>query len=155
MSTIHSRIKEQRLKLGYTLAQIADMLNVKEATVQRYESGEIRNLKHDTIVNLANILKCSPCYLMGWNEQEPQNDIDTQYDLIISEIPILEKYIKLNSLGQEKADSYISDLIENPKYVSDAEQIDTGYASIAADTGKNGRVKAPDIDTIIALNKDE
>ena len=77
MSTIHARIKEQRLKMGYTLAQIADMLNVKEATVQRYESGEIKNLKHDTIVNLANILKCSPAYLMGWTDNTSK-DNDTQ-----------------------------------------------------------------------------
>jgi len=87
MSTIHARIKEQRLKMGYTLAQIADMLNVKEATVQRYESGEIKNLKHDTIVNLANILRCSPAYLMGWETHSDQ--VGTPYNPIIHKIPIL------------------------------------------------------------------
>ena len=149
MSTIHSRIKEQRSKLGYTLAQIADMLNVKEATVQRYESGEIKNLKHDTIVKLANILKCSPCYLMGWDEQDSQIAINIQ-----NEIPILQKYNRLNDIGQEKADTYISDLLENPKYVAEAYQGEYGYASIAADTGKGGRVPAPSLNTIIELNKD-
>lgn len=71
--TIHKRIKEQRLKHNFTLAELAEMLDVKEATVQRYESGEIKNLKHDTIIKLANIFKCSPSYLMGW-EEEPTNE---------------------------------------------------------------------------------
>lgn len=67
---LQRRIKEQRLKCGYTLAELAELIDVKEATVQRYESGEIKNIKHDTIVNLANIFKCSPAYLMGWVDQE-------------------------------------------------------------------------------------
>ena len=46
MPTIHDRLKSQRLKMGYTLAEIADIIGVKEATVQRYESGEIKNIKH-------------------------------------------------------------------------------------------------------------
>lgn len=70
MPTIHDRLKSQRLKMGYTLAEIADIIGVKEATVQRYESGEIKNIKHDTITKLAEILKCSPSYLMGWDDSE-------------------------------------------------------------------------------------
>jgi len=55
MSEITKRLKELRLKNGYTLAELAELINVKEATVQRYESGEIKNLKHDTVVKLAEI----------------------------------------------------------------------------------------------------
>ncbi len=51
-----------------TLLDVANALNVKEATVQRYESGEIKNLKHSTILELARIFKCSPSYLMGWED---------------------------------------------------------------------------------------
>ncbi len=68
MTELQKRIKELRLKRGYTLSQLADLLNVKEATVQRYESGEIKNIKHHIIVQLASILNCSPSYLMGWEE---------------------------------------------------------------------------------------
>ena len=53
MSVLQKRIKEERLKKGYTLAEIAELINVKEATVQRYESGEIKNIKHETITQLA------------------------------------------------------------------------------------------------------
>lgn len=69
MATINDRIKERRLSLNYTLLELADKLNVKEATVQRYESGAIKNIPYDTIVRLADILKCDPQYLMGWSDE--------------------------------------------------------------------------------------
>lgn len=71
MSVIHDRIKERRLALGLTLAQLADMTGVKEATAQRWESGNIKTIKYDTVEMLANILHCTPQYLMGWEEKAP------------------------------------------------------------------------------------
>lgn len=67
MGILNDRIKSMRIERGYTLAQIAELLNIKEATMQRYESGEIKNIKHETISKLANIFHCSPSYLMGWD----------------------------------------------------------------------------------------
>lgn len=71
---LNSRIKERRTALGMTLLDVANALNVKEATVQRYESGEIKNLKQKTVLELAKIFKCTPAYLMGWDE----NDCSTE-----------------------------------------------------------------------------
>lgn len=67
MGLLNDRIKSLRIERGYTLAYVADLLGIKEATMQRYESGEIKNIKHETIAKLAEILKCSPSYLMGWD----------------------------------------------------------------------------------------
>ena len=39
--------------------------------MQRYESGQIKNIKHATIVALAEVLRCTPAYLMGW-ETDPE-----------------------------------------------------------------------------------
>lgn len=68
MSGLKERIKERRLNKEMTLMEVANKLGVKEATMQRYESGEIKNIKHETIVKLAEIFDCSPAYLMGWEE---------------------------------------------------------------------------------------
>ncbi|MBH1941682.1 helix-turn-helix domain-containing protein [Mobilitalea sibirica] len=68
MSILNERIKERRLALDMTLLQVAEALGVKEATVQRYESGEIKNIKHETIAQLAEIFHCPPGYLMGWED---------------------------------------------------------------------------------------
>lgn len=69
MGVINDRIKSRRLQLNFTLLYIADQLGVREATVQRYESGDIKNIKHETIVSLSKILRCDPAYLMGWQSE--------------------------------------------------------------------------------------
>ena len=66
MALINDRIKSRRQQLGLTLLQVAEALGVKEATAQRYESGDIKNIKHDTVLGLSRILHCDPAYLMGW-----------------------------------------------------------------------------------------
>ena len=63
---LHERIKELRTALGLTLLDVANALGVKEATVQRYESGEIKNPKHETVLEMAKLFHCTPSYLMGW-----------------------------------------------------------------------------------------
>ena len=65
-----NRIKEIRKNRELTLLQLAEMLGVSESTVQRYESGNIKNLKYETMINLAEILDCTPAYLMGWDEYD-------------------------------------------------------------------------------------
>lgn len=73
MSALNDRIKEMRKKKGLTLLEVAEYLGVKEATVQRYESGSIKNLKHETICKLADLFGCDPRYLMGWTENAPES----------------------------------------------------------------------------------
>ncbi len=65
---INHRIKQLRISAGMTLAELAEKVGVKEATAQRYESGEIKNIKHDTIRRMAKIFNCSPSYLIGWED---------------------------------------------------------------------------------------
>ena len=57
-----------------TLLEVANALGVREATAQRYESGEIKNLKQATVLEMAKIFNCSPSYLMGWEESTEKAD---------------------------------------------------------------------------------
>lgn len=68
MTRLSTILKQRRKELGLTLAQIADAMNVTEATVQRWESGNIKNIRYDKIGKLAEVLKVSPALLMGWND---------------------------------------------------------------------------------------
>ncbi len=68
-STLRDRIKQFRLAQGLTLAQVADAIGVKEATAQRYESGDIKNIKQETIFRLSELFSVSPAYLMGWTDE--------------------------------------------------------------------------------------
>jgi repressor LexA len=91
MSTINERIKERRLAANLTLDQVAKHLGVKEATVQRYESGTIKNIKHETIIALANLFKCKPSYLMGWDDQNSSLPVNEILNSGIKNILPLEK----------------------------------------------------------------
>jgi repressor LexA len=63
---LSSVLKRRRKELGLTLYQIADAMGVAEATVQRWESGNIKTIRHDKIGKLADLLQVSPAMLMGW-----------------------------------------------------------------------------------------
>lgn len=89
--TLPERLKNRRVQLGLTLLDVAEQLDTSEATVQRYESGNIKNIPHEKIVDLAKILNCTPSYLMGWDEL-PNNILPEgakPYNPIIHRIPIL------------------------------------------------------------------
>ena len=68
MSELNKRLHDMRIARGLTLLEMAEQLGVKEATMQRYESGAIKNIKHETIAAMAGILGCTPAYLMGWDD---------------------------------------------------------------------------------------
>ena len=50
-------MRVRRLELGLTQREIADRVGVTEATVSRWESGDIRNMRRDKIAALARATK--------------------------------------------------------------------------------------------------
>lgn len=74
--TFSKRLKTARENKGITLAELGRLINKTEATVQRYESGNIKNLKNDTIESIAKALNVSPSFLMGWDDKETSESID-------------------------------------------------------------------------------
>lgn len=67
--TVGERIKNRREKLGLSVEEVARKLNKHRATVYRYESNEIETLPIDVLEPLAVVLRTSPAYLMGWEDQ--------------------------------------------------------------------------------------
>lgn len=115
MAIINDRLKERRLVLGLTLLEVANFIGVKEATVQRYESGAIKNIKHETIAKLSEILKCSPAYIMGWEDsivipkenQFPLTDLEKNIIRIFRTLSPGERDMFLRSIGLEQMSSSI------------------------------------------------
>lgn len=87
--TLGERIKQKRIENKMTLLDVANLIGVKEATVQRYESGEIKNLKQNTIAKLAEIFGTPPAYLMGWEEKNDKLPPEAFDDHPAHKIPIL------------------------------------------------------------------
>ena len=63
-------IKKRRKELHLTLKDVADYIGVSEATISRYETGDIANMGRDKIAALAKVLKLSPGIIAGYDEEE-------------------------------------------------------------------------------------
>ncbi len=62
---IIERIKNRRKELGYSYQVLANKTNMSKSTLQRYETGAIKNIPLDKLKVLANALEVSPTYLLG------------------------------------------------------------------------------------------
>lgn len=67
---ISKKIKELRLKKDLTLEQVGDYVGVSKATVLKWESGHIKNMRRDKIVKLSEVLGITPGELIGWESSE-------------------------------------------------------------------------------------
>lgn len=80
---VGERIKYRRKQLGLSAEQIAAELGVSPATVYRYESNEIMNMRIDKLEPIAKALCTTPAYLMGWDDtadvQASDNDAGLCY----------------------------------------------------------------------------
>lgn len=97
--TIQERIRTQREAIGLSMREVANALGLSPSTVSRYENGNIDNMGIDKIESLAKVLRCSPGYLMGWeNTPTPLTGSDLSYD----EARFLVLFRSLNADGQHK-----------------------------------------------------
>lgn len=64
-------IFDRRTALSLTQKDVADYVGVSEATVSRWESGHIDNMRRDRIAKLAKVLQISPLVIMGVDEPAP------------------------------------------------------------------------------------
>lgn len=60
------RIRSRREALGMTQTELADALSTTKQNIYKYENGIISNIPSDKIEAMAEILKTTPAYLMGW-----------------------------------------------------------------------------------------
>ena len=68
--SIGERLRRRRSELGMTLEEVAVLVGVTRATVQKYENGIIGNIPSDKIERLSAALRTTPAALMGWTEAE-------------------------------------------------------------------------------------
>ena len=61
-------LRAKRIELGLTIYEVADAVGVRAATVSRWESGDIENMRRDKIESLAKVLGISPLVILGYEE---------------------------------------------------------------------------------------
>lgn len=80
MDIILERIQNRRKDLGYSYQNLADKTGISKSTLQRYETGAIKNIPLDKLEILANALHTNPAYLMGWEDNPiDYGEIDDVY----------------------------------------------------------------------------
>jgi len=124
---IGTKLKKLRESAGYTLEFVGKVVGVSRATVQRYESGEIKNIPLDKIAKLTTLYNVSMVKLLELEvkghdgescEFNKLVDIsDTRY-LKAEEVSLLAAFEKLNEEGKNKLLGLAYDLCDIPKYTS-------------------------------------
>lgn len=75
LSETARRLHQRRTELSLSLQQLAERTGMSRSTLQRYETGGIRNLPVDKLRVLSDALQTTPEWLMGLPqsaEQDPE-----------------------------------------------------------------------------------
>ena len=117
--SVGNTIKKLRLNKGMTQAELGALLGVKKAAVQKWESGQVQNLKHSTIRSLCEIFDVNPIvFVFESNEIFNSERVKHQLGLIEevqktygkNVVSIMEIFIELDEVNQSKVLDYAYDL---------------------------------------------
>ena len=113
------RIKERRISKGFTQEELGKKIGLQKSAIAKYENGRVKNIKRSVIENMAEVLECSPCYLMGWGS-DLKNSIRDHADRKQMG-RLLDYYRQLNKTGKDEAIKRIGELSGLPQYVDGAD----------------------------------
>lgn len=98
--SLNKRIKEARLRMGYTQEQLGSMIGVAKTTVAGYEKN--REPDAATIGLIIDALKVDANFLF----QDEMKELDSG-DFSVSEIKMIKKYRDLDEHGKDIVDSVL------------------------------------------------
>ena len=78
-----------RLEKGLTLAELSKLIGVSDATLQRYESGEIQNIKRSVCAKLAEVFGCTEAYIMYGSGEDNIYAYDNVIPVHRKRLPVL------------------------------------------------------------------
>ena len=113
--TTGERIRQLRIEHQLTQEELGAKVGVQKAAIYKYENGLIVNLKRSTIEKLALVLDTTPTYLMGMEDDEPE-----QTALAPAQASLLAVFNELNEEGQSKVIGYAEDLCRTGYYKKDS-----------------------------------
>lgn len=111
MKDIIDRIRQRRLELGYSFQDLANLTHMSKSTLQRYETGGIKNLPLDKLKILAQALQTTPEWIMGWDllDEKQYNDFLKEF------IDAPEEIITLNRAAKNMSPENRKKLLEMAK----------------------------------------
>ena len=100
-------LKQRRIELGLTMLDVAKIVGVSEATICRYESGNIKNMRQNRIKLYAQALQVSPSAFI---DDEPEQKESTP--ILDDRSAIVEKINSLTDSQLDKLSGYLDALTE-------------------------------------------
>jgi len=91
------RIREERLRLHLTQAQLAEAVDISDTYMGAIERGE-RSLTLDTLVRLVNRLGVTVDYMLADSVTDSDSNIMDQFKQIIDQQPLERKQMAINVL---------------------------------------------------------
>lgn len=105
-SITSERIKERRLALGLSVDDLAGHVGRNRATIYRYESDHVSSMSLSLLEPIAEALRTTPGYLMGWTDEVGTRERDQE--LARHERNLSELAPRDRALVMELADSLAS-----------------------------------------------
>lgn len=101
---IGERIKKLREEKGISQTDLAIKIGESKQTLYKYETGKITNIPSDKIELIADILGCSPAYLMGWTENKTDTERNKEFVELFENAPTIvqESVVNLLKSAQQK-----------------------------------------------------
>lgn len=117
--TMGEYIRNLRKKNNMTQEQLGKKLSppVNRAAINKWESGQVENIKRSYIEQMSSLFNVRPTELMCFEDEPVQKNKYIQ--LRPDESHLLGNYNLLNDNGKDKAQEYVEDLSDNPKYTAE------------------------------------
>lgn len=115
---VGNNIKKYRKEGNLTLKELADMVGLTEATIQKYEAGNIKRIDVEMLKKISDALNVLPENLTEWEKEDYKKYRENKQ--LAQEGKIIDMYSRL-TFGHKKAvRSLIENLLEcQEKYNSD------------------------------------
>lgn len=90
-SVTSRRINELRVKHGYTIEKLAELVGVSKATISKWENGYVDNMRQNNVGRLAKVFGVSPTYILGYDEEDSirESEFTTKYEQLSEDQKIL------------------------------------------------------------------
>lgn len=112
--SVANSIKKLRLEKGLTQEELGELLGVKKAAVQKYESGQVQNLKQGTIKRLCEIFEKSPSIFIFGETETMRFEVDLLEKMQMTYgkevIALIEAFSNLDDEAKAKVIEYVSDM---------------------------------------------
>ena len=107
------RIRNARKTAGLSQVKLAEMIGVSKQSMYKYETGVVTNIPYDKVEMISRICHVSPVYLLGWAEDDGDNDLSSESRLNDYFFALFEK---LDDVDKGRLIGNAEILIEQKKY---------------------------------------